>query len=61
MFSSLLFYYPPEYIPLQSRNYYELLILISSLDIGANYYIHSHNAKLILKYHRYSIYLKQTK
>ena len=40
------------YVAFQSGNYDGLEDPISSLDIGANYYINGHNAKLTLEYHR---------
>lgn len=40
------------YVAFQSGNYEGLNDPVSSLDIGANYYINGHNAKVTLEYHR---------
>lgn len=40
------------YVAFQSGNYEGLADPIDSLDIGANYYINGHNAKITLEYHR---------
>ncbi len=40
------------YLAFQNGNYEGLQDPISSLDIGANYYINGHNAKVTLEYHR---------
>ncbi len=40
------------YVAFQSGNYEGLADPIGSLDIGANYYINGHNAKITLEYHR---------